>query len=110
MHEAIELRAKATRDLASTVLVRVTPIGEGHHRIDFIGSVEGAFDLLPYLEQVDGRPVSSVVVAGEARTALAAEIFTQLPPGHGTDVFAAPPAGMVAFAIAAPLAGTGRAC
>jgi hypothetical protein len=38
--------------------------------------------------------VSSVVVAGEARTALAAEIFTQLPPGHGTDVFAAPTSGI----------------
>ena len=94
VHDAIELRAKATRDLASTVLVRVTPLGEGRHRVDFIGSVEGAFDLLPYLEQVDGRPVSSVVVAGEARTALAAEIFTQLPPGHGTDVFAAPTSGI----------------
>jgi hypothetical protein len=94
VHDAIELRAKATRDLASPVLVRVTPLGEGRHRIDFIGSVEGAFDLLPYLEQVDGRPVSSVVVAGEARTALAAEIFTQLPPGHGTDVFAAPTSGI----------------
>ena len=94
IHESIELRAKATRDLASPILVRVTPLGEGRHRIDFIGSVEGAFDLLPYLEQVDGRPVSSVVVAGEARTALAAEIFTQLPPGHGTDVFAAPTSGI----------------
>ena len=94
VHDAIELRAKATRDLASPVLVRVTPLGEGRHRIDFIGSVEGAFDLLPSLERVDGRPVSSVVVAGEARTALAAEIFTQLPPGHGTDVFAAPTSGI----------------
>ncbi len=94
VHESIELRAKATRDLTSPILVRVTPLGEGRHRIDFIGSVEGAFDLLPYLEQVDGRPVASVVVAGEARTALAAEVFTQLPPGHGTDVFAAPPAGI----------------
>jgi len=94
VHDAIELRAKATRDRTSPVLVRVTPLGEGRHRVDFIGSVEGAFDLLPYLEQVDGRPVSSVVVAGEARTALAAEVFTQLPPGHGTDVFAALPGGI----------------
>jgi hypothetical protein len=50
------------------------------YRIEFIGAVEGTFDLAEAIERVDGRPA-------EGLPDLRVEIYTQLPPDHGTDVF-----------------------
>ena len=74
------LRAKAVRDAASPVLVRVNEIAPERFRIEYIGTVEGAFDLATLIERADGR-------APESLPDLRVEIYTQLPPNHGTDVF-----------------------
>lgn len=74
------LRAKALRDANAPILVRVTALGNDRYRIDYIGAVTGTYDLLPAIERVDGR-------APEEVGALAVEIFSQLPPNAGTDVF-----------------------
>ena len=74
------LRAKAVRDAASPVLVRVNEIAPERYRIEYIGTVEGAFDLATLIERADGR-------APESLPDLRVEIYTQLPPNHGTDVF-----------------------
>ena len=78
------LRAKALRDAASPILVRVNAVGSGgedaRYRIEYLGTVEGAFDLAPLIERADGRPA-------EALPDLRVEIYSQLPPNHGTDVF-----------------------
>jgi len=85
------LRAKALRDAASPVLVRVNAAGPGRYRVEFIGTVEGAYDLAPLLERADGR-------AAEGLPDLRVEVFSQLPPNHGTDVFGL---GADGFSIAA---------
>ena len=74
------LRAKAVRDASASVLVRVNDAGAGRYRIEYIGAVEGTFDLAQSIERADGR-------AAEGLPDLRVEIYTQLPPGHGTDVF-----------------------
>ena len=74
------LRAKALRDAASPVLVRVNPLGGDRYRIEYLGTIEGAFDLAPLVERADGRAATGL-------PDLRVEIFTQLPPNHGTDVF-----------------------
>lgn len=74
------LRAKALRDAASPVLVRVNALGGERYRVEYLGAVEGAFDLAPLIERTDGR-------AAEALPDLRVEIYSQLPPNHGTDVF-----------------------
>ncbi len=74
------LRAKAVRDAASPVLVRVNPLGGERYRVEYIGAVEGAFDLATLVEQSDGR-------AAQSLPDLRVEIYSQLPPNHGTDVF-----------------------
>jgi hypothetical protein len=89
------LQAKALRDATAPVLVRVNLVadradrdatGESNaessreYRIEFIGAVEGTFDLAEAIERVDGRPA-------ERLPDLRVEIFSQLPPNHGTDVF-----------------------
>ena len=74
------LRAKALRDAASPVLVRVNEVAPERYRIEYIGTVEGAFDLATLIERADGR-------APESLPDLRVEIYTQLPPNHGTDVF-----------------------
>lgn len=85
------LRAKALRDAASPVLVRVNEAGPGRYRVEFIGTIEGAYDLAPLLERADGR-------AAEGLPDLRVEVFSQLPPNHGTDVFGL---GADGFSIAA---------
>ena len=76
----LALRAKATSDTTAPILVRVTH-GEGDtYRVEYLGLVSGRYDLAPYLEQVDGRAASSLGT-------LEVEVFTQLPPNAGTDVF-----------------------
>ncbi|MGA1043784.1 MAG: hypothetical protein ACO3ZY_01055 [Phycisphaerales bacterium] len=55
-HPAGPLRAKAVRDGGSPILVRVNPIGGDRHRVECFAVVEGTFDLVPFLEQSDGRP------------------------------------------------------
>jgi len=74
------LRAKAVRDAASPVLVRVNALGGERYRVEYIGAVEGAFDLATLVEQADGR-------AAQSLPDLRVEIYSQLPPNHGTDVF-----------------------
>jgi hypothetical protein len=74
------LRAKALRDAASPVLVRVNALGGERYRVEYLGTVEGAFDLAPLIERTDGR-------VAEALPDLRVEIYSQLPPNHGTDVF-----------------------
>lgn len=74
------LRAKALRDANAPILVRVTALGNERYRIDYIGAVTGTYDLLPAIERADGR-------APEGLGALTVEIFSQLPPNAGTDVF-----------------------
>jgi hypothetical protein len=74
------LRAKALRDADAPVLVRVTTLGADRYRIDYIGAVTGTYDLLPAIERADGR-------APEGLGSLSVEIFSQLPPNAGTDVF-----------------------
>jgi hypothetical protein len=74
------IRAKAIRDTSSAVLVRVNPLGGERYRIEYIGVIEGSFDLAPLIEQADGNPATAL-------PALGVEIYSQLPPLHGTDVF-----------------------
>lgn len=74
------LRAKAVRDAASPLLVRVNEIGPERYRVEYIAAVEGSFDVATLIERADGR-------ATEGLPDLRVEIFTQLPPNHGTDVF-----------------------
>ena len=49
-HPAGPLRAKALRDGASPVLVRVNPLGGSRHLVECFGVVEGEFDLGRKLE------------------------------------------------------------
>lgn len=79
-YELAPLRAKATSDLTAPILVRVGEIAPSQYRVEYMGLVSGSYDLTPYLEQSDGRPA-------QFATPLFVEIFTQLPPNHGTDVF-----------------------
>jgi hypothetical protein len=58
----------------------VTHIREDRYKIDYLGLLSGEYDLAPLLQQSDGRPASSLAP-------LAVRVSTQLPPGHGTDVF-----------------------
>lgn len=84
-HPAGPLRAKALRDGSSPILVRVAPLGgpRHRHRVECLGVVEGEFDLLPLLEQTDGRPP-------EGLEPLPVEIFSQLPPNPATDLYGLP--------------------
>ncbi len=79
-YDAAPLRAKPSSDLTAPVLVRVNDITSKRYRVEYMGLVSGVYDLAPYLEQADGRPAIFA-------TPLTVEIFTQLPPNHGTDVF-----------------------
>lgn len=74
------LRAKAVRDATSPILARVNPLGGDRYRVEYIGAIEGTFDLATLIERSDGR-------AAEALPDLRVEIYSQLPPNHGTDVF-----------------------
>lgn len=79
-YELAPLRAKPTSDLTAPILVRVSALAPSRYRIEYMGLVSGSYDLTPYLEQTDGRPV-------QFATPIFVEVFTQLPPNHGTDVF-----------------------
>ncbi|MFO0962583.1 MAG: hypothetical protein U0625_06705 [Phycisphaerales bacterium] len=87
----VRLRAKPMGDVAAPVIVRITPLPGDRARVDYLGIVSGSYDLAPLVERADGRPA-------EALPPMTVEIFTQLPPGHGTDVFgdAAPEFGFAA--------------
>ena len=85
VHATGALRAKPVRDAGTPVLVRVRAADDGSadtFTIEFLGAVEGTFDLLPLLETTDGRAPDAAAL-GDLRV----EIFSQLPPVHGTDVF-----------------------
>ncbi|MBM4105091.1 MAG: hypothetical protein FJ257_02115 [Phycisphaerae bacterium] len=77
---ASPLRARPVRDATSGVLVRVVPLEDGRQRIEWLGLLEGSFDLAGLLEQVDGRPAADL-------PPLLVEVYSQLPPGSGTDLF-----------------------
>jgi hypothetical protein len=79
-YQLAPLRAKATSDLTAPILARVAEIAPSKYRVEYMGLVSGSYDLTPYLEQSDGRPA-------QFAKPLFVEIFTQLPPNHGTDVF-----------------------
>ncbi len=85
------LRAKAVHDSGAPLMVRVMPMGGDRYRVEYLGLVSGQYDLTPYLEQSDGRPATAL-------GALPVQVFTQLPPIHGTDVYglAAPDFGFAA--------------
>lgn len=92
VRSAQPLQAKALRDASAPVLVRVNRADGGdtrtdsgadaprEYRVEFIGSLEGVFDLAEMIERTDGRPA-------EGLSDLRVEIYSQLPPNHGTDVF-----------------------
>ncbi len=61
----------------------MNPLGEARHLVECFGIVEGTFDLVPYLEQADGRPPRDL-------DPIRVEVFTQLPPNPGTDLFGLP--------------------
>ncbi len=82
VHPGAGLRAKPLRDTAAPVLARVTATGGDGFAIEYLGTVEGTFDLLPLLETTESRAPDAAAL-GDLRV----EIFSQLPPGHGTDVF-----------------------
>lgn len=84
-HPAGPLRAKALRDGSSPILVRVSQLGgpRQRHLIECLGVVEGEFDLLPLLEQTDGRPP-------EGLEPIRVAIFSQLPPIPTTDLYGLP--------------------
>ncbi len=77
------LRAKPVLDASAAVLVRVNPIADGLYRIEYIGVLEGPFDLAGSIERADGRAIAAVGGLPDLRV----EIYSQLPPNHGTDVF-----------------------
>ncbi len=79
-HAGVSLRAKAMRDSTAPIMARVTELGNARYRIEYLGVVSGQYDLAPLLEESDGRAASNLA-------ALHVEIFTQLPPQHGSDVF-----------------------
>lgn len=82
------LRAKALRDANAPVLVRVTALGGDRYRIDYIGAVTGTYDLLPLIERADGRAPAGLDAGLDAGLgSLSVEIYSQLPPDAGTDVF-----------------------
>lgn len=79
------LRADPAQTLASPILVRIAesrPAGEGAttYRIEFIGVVAGTYNLRDALQNEDGSPASAL-------PPLPVNIYTQLPPNHGTDVY-----------------------
>lgn len=79
---ASPLQARPVRDATSGVLVRVVPLEDGRQRIEWLGLLEGSFDLAALLERVDGRPAADL-------PPLLVEVYSQLPPETGTDLFGA---------------------
>ncbi len=82
-HPAGPLRAKALRDGGSPILVRVNALGGDRHLVECFAVVEGTFDLVPLLEQVDGRPPVEL-------DPIPIEVFSQLPPNPGSDLYGIP--------------------
>lgn len=74
------LAAKPVTDPNSPILVRVTPTTDDRYLIEYLGLVSGDYNVLEHLQQRDGREVRGL-------DDLPVRVFTQLPPGHGTDVF-----------------------
>lgn len=79
-YDASLLRAKPSSDLTAPILVRLNELAPTRYRIEYMGLVSGIYDLAPYLEHADGRPALFT-------SPLTVEVFTQLPPNHGTDIF-----------------------
>jgi hypothetical protein len=75
------LKARAEQSPLSPILVRVSDIaGTSRKRMEFIGTVSGNFDLRDFLEREDGRPLDDLA-------AIPVSIASNLPPGHGTDLY-----------------------
>ncbi len=80
------LRAKPGQNPESPILVRVQPGAvPGTHRIEYIGSVSGEYDLSGLIERTDGRPA-------EGLGPIKVRIESRLPLGHGLDLFGEPKA------------------
>jgi hypothetical protein len=85
------LCATADQPESARVLVRLSrleapagavasPPGVSRYRLTFIGSVAGDYDLLPFIEHCDGRPVTDLAP-------IRVSVFSQLPERHGTDLY-----------------------
>jgi len=78
------LRADPAQTLSSPILARIAqsqPSGDAvFYRIEFIGTVAGSYDLRELLQNEDGSPATAL-------PPLPVNIYTQLPPNHGTDVY-----------------------
>ncbi len=78
------LRARATQDAESPVLVRIAeavPEADGwtRFRVEFIGMVAGEYDLAERLECVDGTVPRLAPIR--------VQVVSQLEPDHGSDLF-----------------------
>lgn len=74
------LRARSEQLPTTPVLVRVARVGPTRQRVEFIGSVAGAYDLRDFLEREDGQLLTDL-------PALPVSVVSKLPPGHGADLF-----------------------
>lgn len=74
------LRARAELTPKSAFMVRVSRIDDRRQRIEFVGGVAGDFDLRDFIERDDGQPAADL-------PPIPVTVVTQLPPGHGTDLF-----------------------
>lgn len=80
------LRAKPDQPVSAPILVRVSEIersGGLAHRVEFIGSVAGDYDLRTYLELGDGSPAQGIAP-------IPVRVVSQLPQNHGSDLFSVP--------------------
>jgi hypothetical protein len=80
------LRAKPDQPVSAPILVRVSEVerpGGIAHRVEFIGSVAGDYDLRSYLELGDGSPANGIAP-------IPVRVVSQLPQNHGSDLYSVP--------------------
>lgn len=83
--DGLPLRARPEQTLDAPLLVRVARserdgTGRVRSRIEFIGTVEGQFDLRPLLEHVDGAPADDLAP-------IVVRILSTLPDEVGSDLY-----------------------
>jgi hypothetical protein len=92
------LRAKPEQAITAPIVARLLLLdgrglaadasGPRRYRIDYIGTVAGRHDLRALVETADGTPIDRVEAAARALDGLlVVEIVSELPPGHGSDLF-----------------------
>jgi len=87
------LRGRTEQAPNSPLMVRVLAVpGAARQRVEFVGSVAGVFDLRDYLERADGGSLDDL-------PPIPVEVLTQLPPGHGTDLFSSESSGFTWSAV-----------